>query len=79
MQYDARESDLTPWIDADRERVKQYLPTLEFNDDRAAIVSGILRSPQPAELWWLFMAGVIALLGAEVWMTRRRAVEAGVA
>jgi hypothetical protein len=77
VQYDARESDLTPWTDADRERVKQYLPTLEFNDDRSAIIAGILRAPQPAELWWLFMAGVILLLGSEVWLTRRRAVAAG--
>jgi hypothetical protein len=78
VQSDPRESDLTPWTDGDRERVTKYLPTLEFNDDRAAILAGILRAPQAAELWWLFMVGVVGLLGAEVWLTRRRALAAGV-
>jgi hypothetical protein len=77
VRNDAGESDLSSWADADRERVRQYLPGLEFNDDRSAIVSGILRAPQPAELWWLCMVGVIVLLGMEVWLTRRRALAAG--
>jgi hypothetical protein len=76
VQSDARESDLAPWTDADRERVRQYVPGLEFNDDRKAIVSGILRAPQPAELWWACMAGVVGLLAVEVWLTRRRALAA---
>ena len=53
------------------------MPAVDFNDDRAAIVAGITRAPQPAELWWLCMLGVIALLSAEVWLTRRRALAAG--
>jgi hypothetical protein len=77
VRTDAGESDLAPWTDPDRDRVRQYLPGLEFNDDRSAIVTGILRAPQPAELWWLCMVGVIALLGMEVWLTRRRALAAG--
>jgi hypothetical protein len=77
VQSDPKESDLTPWTEADRDRLRKYLPTLEFNNDRADIVSGILRAPHPAELWWLCMAGVIGLLAAEVWLTRRRALQAG--
>jgi hypothetical protein len=42
------------------------------------VAKGILRAPQPAELWWPCMAGVVALLSAEVWLTRRRALAAGV-
>ncbi len=78
VRNDPAESDLSPWTEADCERVRQYLPGLEFNDDRSAIVSGILRAPQPAELWWLCMIGVVVLLGVEVWLTRRRALAAGV-
>jgi hypothetical protein len=77
VQADARESDLAPWTDADRAKLKEQWPGLEFNDDRRAVVAGILRAPQPAELWWLCMAGVIGLLGLEVWLTRRRALAAG--
>jgi hypothetical protein len=77
VQSDPGESNLSPWTDADRERVKRALPAAEFNDDRSAIVAGITRAPQPAELWWVFMLGVIALLSAEVSMTRRRALAAG--
>jgi hypothetical protein len=77
VQSDARESDLAPWADGERERMRQHWPTLEFNDDRWAVVAGIQRAPQPAELWWLCMVGVIGLLGVEVWLTRRRALAAG--
>jgi hypothetical protein len=78
VQSDPGESDLSPWTDADRERVKRALPAVKFNDDRRAIMTGITRAPQPAELWWLFLLGVIGLLSAEVWLTRRRALAAGV-
>jgi hypothetical protein len=77
VQSDPAESDLSPWTDADRERIRRILPAVEFNDDRTAIVAGITRAPQPAELWWLCMVGVIGLLAAEVWLTRRRALAAG--
>jgi hypothetical protein len=73
VQGDARESDLTPCSDADRERVRKMLPTLVYANDRRDVVDGLLRSPQPTELWWLVMLGVIGLLSVEVWLTRRRA------
>ena len=41
VQSDPGESDLSPWTETDRDRVKRALPAVEFNDDRAAIVSGI--------------------------------------
>jgi hypothetical protein len=77
VQADPRESDLAPWADADRDRVRQHWPAVEFTDDRKAVAKGILRAPQPAELWWVCMVGVIGLLSMEVWLTRRRALAAG--
>jgi hypothetical protein len=53
------------------------VPGIQFTDDRAEVLSGVLRAPHPAELWWVFIAGVILLLLAEVWLTRRRALAAG--
>jgi hypothetical protein len=73
VQGNARESDLTPCSDADRERVRKMMPTLTYANDRRDVVDGLLRSPQPTELWWLVMLGVIGLLSVEVWLTRRRA------
>jgi hypothetical protein len=73
VQGDARESDLTPCSDADRERVRKMFPNLAYANDRRDVVDGLLRSPQPTELWWLVMLGVIGLLSVEVWLTRRRA------
>jgi hypothetical protein len=78
VQQDAAESDLSPWTEGERDRVKQSVPQIEFNDDRSAVAAGVLRAPQPAELWWLCMIGVIGLLAGEVWLTRRRALAAGV-
>jgi hypothetical protein len=74
VQADARESDLTPCADADRERVKRLLPGLEYTDDPQAVTTGLLYAPKPTEVWWLVMFGVIGLLAVEVWMTRRRAL-----
>src|SRR5207247_6210213 len=53
VQGDARESDLTPCTDDDRERVRQMFPTLVYANDRRDVGDGLLRSPQPTELWCL--------------------------
>jgi hypothetical protein len=78
VQPDPAESDLAPWTDADRERVRQLAPGVMFASERDAIVAGILQAPRPAELWWLCLVGVVALLTGEVLLTRRRALAAGV-
>jgi hypothetical protein len=77
VQPDAAESDLSPATDADRERVRQSVPEVRFVDDRDEVIAGVLQAPRPAELWWLCLAGVIAMLSMEVWLTRRRALAAG--
>lgn len=76
VQSDIRESDLSPWTDAEREQLTKRIAEIQFENDRQAILSGILKAPQPAELWWVMMLGVIVLLAGELWLTRRRALGA---
>jgi hypothetical protein len=56
---------LGPCTEADRDRVKQWLP-VEYSGDRQAMLAG-----PPREVWWWLLVGLIGLLCSEVWMTRR--------
>jgi hypothetical protein len=69
---DAREADLTPCSDADRRRVAELLP-LRYENDRARMAAALPAASTRQELWWLLLLGVVALLCAEVLMTRRMA------
>jgi hypothetical protein len=69
VQSDARESDLTPCDDADRERVAKLLP-FRYENDRAKMTAALTTTSTRQELWWLLLVGVIALLCAEVLLTR---------
>jgi hypothetical protein len=72
VQPDARESDLAPCTDADRDKVAHLLPMTYENDVEK--LTAVLAAPdEKQELWWWFLIGVIVLLFAEVWMTRRLA------
>ena len=73
---DPRESDLTPLTDADKSRLKQIWPGLEFGTELNASADASAGPAEPVELWWLFLLGVIALLACELWLTRRRALAA---
>ncbi len=68
---DQRESDLTPLSESDQSRLKSQWPGLEFATDigTSEVSTG---AKEPVELWWLFLLGTIGLLGAELWLTRRR-------
>jgi hypothetical protein len=70
VQPDARESDLTPCSEEDRRRVADLVP-LTYESDRGAIVQAREGSSQRQELWLYLLLGLIGLLCAEVWMTRR--------
>jgi hypothetical protein len=70
VQPDARESDLTPCAEEDRKRVADLVP-LTYEDDRGAIVQAREETNQRQELWLYLLLALIALLCAEVWMTRR--------
>ena len=39
VQSDPHESDLAPWTEPDRERVQRHWPTVQFNNDRRAVVA----------------------------------------
>jgi hypothetical protein len=69
VQSDPRESDLTPASDEDRARVAKLVP-MTYEDDRAAMLNTMTVATQRHEVWWLLLAGVVALLCAEILMTR---------
>jgi hypothetical protein len=68
---DARESDLTPCSEEDRRRVAAVVPTLRYESDRGAIIGADDDPERRTDLWQFLLVGLIALLCAEVWMTRR--------
>jgi von Willebrand factor type A domain/Aerotolerance regulator N-terminal len=78
VQPDGQESDLTPCSDEDREHVaKVFNPLdlarapLQYETERALILSAPQSSDVKQEVWWCFLLGLVGLLCAEVWMTRR--------
>jgi hypothetical protein len=70
VQPDARESDLAPCTDEDRERVAKVLP-VQYENDRGRMVDAWVSEGHRQEFWWWLLQGVIGLLCFEVWMTRR--------
>jgi hypothetical protein len=70
VQPDARESDLTPTSQEDRDKVEKIIP-MTYQKDRAAIVQAAATANTPQDLWLYLVLGMIALLCGEVWMTRR--------
>jgi hypothetical protein len=70
VQPDPRESDLTRCDQADREKVARLVP-MTYADDLGQRDEVLSATSERQELWLWFLAGVIGLLLAEVWMTRR--------
>jgi hypothetical protein len=70
VQPDAREADLTPFDDADREKVGKFLP-FAYENDVNDLVKGLSQDSKRQYFWWWFLVGVIVLLCGEVWMTRK--------
>jgi hypothetical protein len=78
VQPDGQESDLTPCSDEDRDRVtKVFTPPgrdqslLHYADERGQILAAPESTDAEQDVWWCFLLGLIGLLCAEVWMTRR--------
>jgi hypothetical protein len=65
---DARESDLTPCTEEDRQKVARWLPVIYGLENVKAEVPDVAKRQ---DLWWLFLLGVILLLCGEIWWTRR--------
>lgn len=69
--YDAeRESALTPCDEAGWRAVRELLP-MNYVEERDPLQSALGRELYRQELWWWFLIGVVLLLCAEIWMTRR--------
>ena len=69
-QADVEESDLTPCTVDDWKKVQEFIP-MAYLTDRDARNSPLAAELHTQELWWWLMLGVIGLLCAELWMTRR--------
>src|SRR5262249_15630519 len=71
VQSDPQEADLAQNAESDRLKVKELVPGLSYAEAAAPEAAVASQRAQKLELWWLVMAGVIALLTGEVWMSRR--------
>jgi hypothetical protein len=69
-QADVEESDLSPCTADDWKKVQELVP-MTYLTDRDARNSPLVSELHTEELWWWLMLGVIGLLCAELWMTRR--------
>jgi hypothetical protein len=69
VEPDPSESELAPSSEEERGKVAEIIP-VSYQDDGDEILFG---SGKEVELWWWLLFGVIGLLCAEVWMTRRMA------
>jgi hypothetical protein len=76
VEPDPRESDLTPLSEQDLQEIARQVP-LRFEDDPAEIGLAALDPAHQEDLWWLLLLGVVALLAAELWVSRRLATEYG--
>jgi hypothetical protein len=76
VQSDPRESDLTPAGDDDRARVARLVP-MSYETDLESLQTALAQTTQRQEVWWWLLLGVIGLLCAEVWMTRRMVLSRG--
>ncbi|MGE4004060.1 MAG: VWA domain-containing protein, partial [Planctomycetaceae bacterium] len=70
VHSDRRESDLTPLAPPDRERLTEH-DRIRFAATRDEIVAGMADDQVPSEMWRMLLFGVLAMLIAEVLLTRR--------
>lgn len=67
---DLEESNLAPCSPEDWNAVQEYVP-MTYLTDRDARNSPLAAELHSEEFWWWLMLGVVGLLCAELWMTRR--------
>ncbi len=75
VHADARESDLTPASDTERQQVADLLG-LHYLDDLSSLDRAGSECPSQ-EIWWLFLLGGMGLFCMELWLTRRMALARG--
>jgi VWA domain-containing protein/aerotolerance regulator-like protein len=69
-QADVEESNLSPCTNEDWTKIRDLIP-MTYLTDHDAHNSPLASELHTEELWWWLMLGVIGLLCAELWMTRR--------
>ena len=69
-QAEVEESNLAPCTSEDWEKIQEFIP-MTYLTDHDARNSPLAAELHTEELWWWLMLGVIGLLCAELWMTRR--------
>jgi len=74
VNSDSRESEMKPLDDADREKLTKLYPSMKFVKEIPEVMEELNRETTQQELWWLFMLAVVGMLLAEIWMTRRIAL-----
>jgi hypothetical protein len=63
------ESDLETCTEKDDAAVTQRTGFQTFGDDPS---DSSVAATEPQEIWWIFLLGVVGLLLAEIWLTRRQ-------
>jgi hypothetical protein len=76
---DARETDLNPLGDVDRDRLSNWLPGLRWVSLPSEALVAATPARSPTDLSWLVFLGVLMLLCGELWLTRRRSAQASAA
>lgn len=71
VRNDAREANLTPNSDADRQKVADAVGGLNYVTSADEIVAGGGGQPVAKELWWVLLLLVLVFLAVEVFYTRR--------
>jgi hypothetical protein len=71
MGYDPRESDFTPASPEDKARVAEAHGTLKYLSESDPLVFESRAPPEPWNLAWLLLGAVLAVLLAEVFLTRK--------
>ena len=74
VQYDARESNLAPCTEEDRNKVSALVPNLTYTADSGTVTEALTRGTATKELWLVAVVLVFLMLFGEVWMTRRMAL-----
>jgi hypothetical protein len=67
----ADEPDLTPLSDEDRRRVEERFPGMKYHNDRTELAAAWVSESHRQDVWSWLLLGLVGLLCAEVWLTRR--------
>ncbi|CAN5442474.1 hypothetical protein BH11PLA2_BH11PLA2_15080 [soil metagenome] len=73
VRADVQESVLTPSSKEDKQRIAAAVGGMQYVDLPSEIQTAKNAGPQPREIWWLVLMGVMGLLVFELWFAGRLA------